>query len=118
MGLRLVSKATTRLNIGEDGDWIDVREDISRREFNALISGLPAQDIQDGNIDFAVASTFAEGLFNVFVDAWSLDVPPSVENYNELTRESATLIDTTISEYFNSLTPDTQELEKSEDSSV
>ena len=117
MGLRLVSKATTRLDIGDDGDYIMVRDDISRREFNQLLKTLPTGGVTDDNISFEVASEFSQGLFDVFVEGWSLDVPATVDNYNELTRDSATMIDTAISEHFNRLTPDSQEQTKSEDAS-
>lgn len=118
MGLRLVSKETTRLDIGDDGDYIDVRQDISRREFNTLLATLPAEGVSDeGSITFDVASEFSQALFEVFVEGWSLDVPATVDNYNELTRDSAMLIDAAISEHFNNLTPDSQEQTKSEDAS-
>lgn len=117
MGLRLVNRELVRLDIGDDGDYIEVRKDISRREFNQLMSALPSDGISEDSITFGVASTFAEGLFDVFVEGWSLDVPPTVENYNELTRDSASQIDSAISEHFNSLTPDGEETQKSEESS-
>jgi hypothetical protein len=124
MALRLVPKTTVRLDIGDDGDYIDVREDISRRQFNALLGKLPAEGLGDeGTISFSVASTFSEGLFDAFVEGWSVEdakgkpVAATVDNYNELSRESSQLIDTAISEHFNSLTPDSQEQDKSEDTS-
>lgn len=126
MALRLAPKKTVRLDIGDDGDFIDVREDITRRAFNDLLSSIPRSAIGEDSdtIDFSVASGFSQGLFIAFVTDWSVQdengdkVPCNVDNYNELARQSSQLIDTAVSDYFNSLTPDSQEQTKSEDTSV
>lgn len=117
MGLRLVTRSTRRIDLSEEGDWIEVKEDISRRDFNRILSTLPqgSDGVDEDSITFGVADEFAQGLFEVFVTAWSLDVPPTLDNYNLLTRDSATEIDSAITDHFNSLTPTQEESTKSED---
>ena len=116
MGLRLVTQDAKRIDIGDEGDFIEVRSDISRRDFNTILATLPTntEGVDEANITFQVADEFAQGLFEVFVTGWSLDVPATVENYNNLTRDSASLIDSAVTEHFNSLTPTQPEVTKSE----
>lgn len=116
MGLRLVTRSAKRVELS-DGDWVELKEDISRRDFNRILSTLPTtQDgVDEENITFGVADDFAQGLFEVFVVAWSLDVAPTLDHYNMLTRDSASEIDSAITEHFNSLTPTQEESTKSED---
>src|SRR5688572_21164157 len=61
MVLRLAPTTIVRLDLG-DGDWLDVREDISRARFNQLISTLPS-NLNDENVTVGVATDFARGLF-------------------------------------------------------
>lgn len=126
MSLRLARTSTTRLDIGDDGDFIDVKQDITRRAFNELISSIPRGAVggeDNDTIDFAVASDFSQGLFGAFAVAWSVvaedgaAVPCNIDNYNELSRDSAQLIDTAISEHFSALTPDAKETTKSKNAS-
>jgi hypothetical protein len=122
MALRLVSSNTKRIEIGEE-DFIVVREDISRRAFTKLLMKLPQGTEAAEGIDFATATSFAEGLFDAFVVEWSVEdekgknVKPTLDNYNLLSREAATAIDTAVTGHFNSLTPDAQEEDKSEEPS-
>ena len=119
MALRLVSQNTKRIEIGDE-DYIVVKQDISRRDFNRIITTLPqGMDLERG-IDFATANAFAEGLFEVFVTDWSVvgddnvPVPPTVENYQMLSRQAATLIDEAITTHFNAMNPTDDEAVKSE----
>ncbi len=119
MSLRLASKDTIRITVGEDDGWLDVRKDISRRQFNALISSLPEDYGQDSSITLSVASDFSTALFSAFVIGWSVEdengnpLPVTEDNYQELERQSAQLIDSAISEHFNALSPDEETTSKS-----
>jgi len=118
MGLRLVSTATKRIDIGEE-DYVEVREDISRRAFTNILMRLPSNVAEEG-VDFETASSFAEGLFDAFVVGWSVtdekgkSVKPTLENYQLLSRDAATAIDGAVTDYFNSLSPDAADADKSE----
>ena len=118
MALRLASSRSVRLTVGDDG-WIEVREDISRRDFNDLMASLPEDCDAEKPVTFVTAGAFTEGLFRGFVSGWSLHdendnpVPVSVEAYQNLERSSASAIDSAIGNHFNSLTPDEETATKS-----
>lgn len=119
MALRLASQATKRIAIGDE-DYIEVLEDISRREFGQLLKVIP-RDVETLSVEDAEVFTVA--LFNLFVRGWSVcddggkPVPATVDNYYLLSREAAGLIDAAVIEHFNSLTPSAAEQSKSEDDS-
>ena len=119
MALRLASSSTKRIMIADD-EWIEVRSDISRKQFNKLVSILPAEVGQEGyDVTIAVVGEFSAALFETFVTGWSvvddngMPVPATEENYELLSRESAQKIDAAIGEHFNSLSPNTEESTKS-----
>lgn len=123
MSLRLVRRSTARIAIGED-DWLDVRQDISRRQFNELMRILPDDFGEDeSKVSIDVALSFSEFLFETFVVDWSVrdelgePVEANLENYQNLTREAASLVDEAVREHFNSLSPSKDEVEKSEEDS-
>lgn len=124
MALRLVSKKTTRIDL--DGDWIEVKEGLSRRDFNRLIGTLPVtrDGLDTDAIDLDTATGFSEALFDVFVEDWSLQdedgnpVPATLENYQMLERQSSSEIDTVLSDHFNALTVSDEDAQKSEERSV
>ena len=127
MALRLVSANTTRLDIGDDGDWIEVKEDLSRRDFNRIISTLPVnrEGLNTDEIDLDTATSFAEALFDVFVEDWSVTdgdsnkVKANVANYQLLDRASSQLIDSQLSDYFNGvIAVSDEDAQKSEESGV
>lgn len=119
MALRLASQNTKRVAIGEE-DYIEVLEDISRREFGRLLKVLPRDT---DNLTPESAEGFTLALFELFVKGWSVcdsegnPVPATEENYFLLSREAAGLIDAAVIEHFNSLTPSAAEQSKSEDDS-
>ena len=122
MVLRLAPKGTVRLPVGDDG-WIEVRPDISRKEFNNIALSMP-DDVGDEGIDMQSALNLNEQLFKLFVVGWSVEdedgdpVPVDETNYQELSRQSAQLIDTALVEHFNSLSPNRETQTKSEGPSV
>lgn len=111
--LRLANDETTRLPIGDSPeDWIEVRKDISKRTFNKVALAMP--DVPEGGtVTLAQGLDLQTLLFDTLVTGWSLDVPATIENYLLLEREAGTLIDTAVSEYFSTLTPNREENSKS-----
>lgn len=123
MALRLVSRNTKRIAIGEE-DFIEVREDISRREFNKLLSTLVSRGAIDAeHIDMETATAFSDALFSAFVVDWSVvdekgkSVECTLENYGMLSRDASVLVEQAITAHFQSLTPDNEEATKSEEPS-
>ena len=121
MSLRHVSKETKRIEIGDE-DWLEVRTDISRRAFNNLLMTLPVNrdGIVEDDIDLTTASNFSAALFQAFVTDWSViddkgrKTKATIDNYYDLSRDAASLIDVAVIEHFNSMTPNEQESTKSE----
>ena len=107
--LRLASRKTTTLDLGEGGELV-VRTDISKGSFNALLARLP-QDMDGENANFTPleADNFTTGVFGMLVVGWNATdedgnpVDPTVENYLQLPREVTTVIDAQLLEYFNNL---------------
>lgn len=119
--LRLASKETKRITIGDDpADFIEVRVDVSKRDFNNLIHNIPTT-VGDAGLTPGEADDFTRFLFELFVVGWSLKdddgntVIPTSEMYLSLSREAALAIDTALVEHFNTLTPSDGERRKSED---
>lgn len=115
--LRLASKETKRIALeGGDNDYIEVKTDVSKRDFNRLLQVIP--NIEDG-LTPATMSDFTDFLFDLLVVGWSLvdengaPVPTTLENYNELSRDAALAVDAALVEHFNSLTPGDGERRKS-----
>lgn len=125
MALRLVSKKTKRLELVEN-DWVEVRDDLSRRDFNRIIQSLPVtrEGLDTDNIDLETATAFAEALFDVFVTDWSVSdedgnkVAATVSNYQMLARDSSQLVDEAITAHFNSFVVTDEDAQKSEEPSV
>lgn len=122
--LRLVSSETKRINLDDDGeDWIEVKADISKREYGNLASsfGIDLNQSEDEAVNFTIPQAMAmqSNLFETFVVGWSLTdpkgkaLPVTLDNYLELSREASEAVDTAISEHFNSLTPSKDEKSKS-----
>jgi len=105
---RKATEETKQLSIGDEGDFLVVRADISKREFNALAAKMPTGGGE--NISIAQAADFTAVLFDTLVLAWSGgEGKPSGEDYLNLTAGVATLIDAALSEHFASLLPDSAE---------
>lgn len=107
--LRLASRKTTTLDLGEGGELV-VRTDISKGSFNALLARLPTDmDGENANFTPLEADNFTTGVFGMLVVGWNATdedgnpVDPTVENYLQLPREVTTVIDSQLLEYFNSL---------------
>lgn len=125
MALRLASNKTIRLELGE-GDWLEVRKDMSRRAFISIVVALSAnRDLAaEEGIDVETATAFGQSLFEALVVGWSVQdengkpVEATVENYQLLSSDSAPIIDAALAEHFSSLSPNQEESQKSEEPSV
>lgn len=107
--LRRATTETQKIELGE-GDFIVVRMDISKRDFNRFVSYLPSRTVsEDNGMTPSEATELQKGLFETLVTAWSLDEEPTVEAYENLSNEGAAVIDTALAEHFKSLQPSKQE---------
>lgn len=105
--LRRASTETKQLELGDEGDFLVVRADISKREFNALASVMPRNSEE---LSIAEAAEFAGVLFDALVVGWSLDgEKPTTEDYLGLSAAASTTIDAALAEHFASLLPDSAE---------
>jgi hypothetical protein len=120
--LRLARNDTTRIELDET-DYLEVRADISKNDFNNLIKKMPQDIDADKGFTPGQATDFGVALFDTLVLGWSLqdekgkDVKPTVDMYLALSREAADEIDRRLAEHFQSLTPKKDDLSKSEDAS-
>lgn len=113
--LRLASADTKRIELGDE-DFLVVKNDLSKRDFNGILKLLPPDYDSDSGFTFGQASDFACALFDCIVTGWSLDVEPTVENYLDLAQDAASAVDQALAEHFNSLTPSAEERTKSKGS--
>lgn len=111
--LRFASADTKRVEFGE-GDWLEVKSDISKRDFNNLIKRMPQDiDVSTG-IRPGQATDLGVALFETLVVAWSFEgVDATVENYLKLSRDGADALDAVLGDHFSSLTPSKEEQTKS-----
>ena len=93
----------------DDTDYIVVRADISKREFNALAAKMP-QTAEGGTLTIPEAMAFQSELFATLVVGWSLqDGNPTVEEYEALSAEAGSAIDSALADHFSSLLPSSAE---------
>jgi len=114
MGLRRANTGTVNVPVGEDGDFLTVRQGISKRDFNALLKALPADYNADAGFTPGTASDFTVGLFSALVVGWSSDLPCTVEEYLALEVSDAGDVDTALLEHFNNLSPSAAERKSGE----
>lgn len=110
--LKLASQDVKKLDLGED-DFLEVRQGISKRDFRFLLDKLPEDFDGDKGFTPGQADDFSTALFLMLVKGWSLDVPPSEDNYLGLDRAAAVAVDTALIGHFNELTPSQEERSKS-----
>ena len=100
--LRLASKETKRIDLG-DGDYLDVRTELSKNDYHKLLIQMPENFGQDDKEWTASEiDDFMTALFNAYVTGWSLPVECNVDNYLELERAAATAVDSAVSASWNS----------------
>jgi len=107
--LKTASTGSKRIML-DDSDYIEVRAEISKREFNTLASRMPTNVGEDGkNLSLAEATDFQKFLFGELVVGWSLDIPATIEAYEGLNAASAQAVDEKVAEHFESLLPTSAE---------
>ena len=112
MALKRTSGESTRIELA-DGDWVEVRTDISKRSMNRLMSYFPSrsqEDIKENGITTEEGLEFQTGLFEVLVTAWSVDDSPSVGTYLELEAgDGVAELDEKLANHFEALMPSKEE---------
>lgn len=112
MGLRLVGGNVVRIDLS-DGAWIEVKKNLSKRDFIALMEALPestqkaALESDDGKtvLRLSEALGFQQSLFAILVVAWSVSDHPTVEEYLDLENEGSAELDGALMAHFKSLMP-------------
>lgn len=116
--LRFAAEGAVRLDLGE-GDWVEVREEISKGTFRRIMQTMPQKEL-DPKAGEKVSLKLTQGeavdyqctLFEALVTGWSMDVPATVENYLKLDTDSAGAIDGALAQHFTGMTPEKEELGK------
>jgi imidazole glycerol phosphate synthase subunit HisF len=104
--LRPVDKTITKKYEHESGDWIELRQNLSKREVNAILRVMPT-DVADSTKEKSgaemvdVLTSVAETLFTNLVVGWSVDESPKVETYLSLPSDAANWVDKILFEHFN-----------------
>jgi hypothetical protein len=106
--LRPVDKTVTKKYEHDSGDWIELRQNLSKREVNAILRVMPSeainasQDQKSGADMVDMLSSVAETLFTNLVVGWSVDDSPNVDTYLSLPSDAANWVDKILFEHFNS----------------
>ncbi|CAB5220602.1 hypothetical protein UFOVP357_3 [uncultured Caudovirales phage] len=96
----------------ESGDWLDLRQNLSKREVNAILKVMPSAGFETAESAQMISTVegIVETLFNNILVGWSVDDAPSLETYYTLSAEAAQWVDNTLFEHFNA-----QSLNKAEE---
>lgn len=107
--LRKATDEIKRIPLDET-DYIVVRADITKREFNALAGSMPPVSEGGAGLSVAQAAGFQRVLFETLVIEWSLsEGKPTLDEYDELSAEAGLVVDTKLAEHFESLLPSSAE---------
>jgi len=110
MGILRAASTDVKTIMLDDSDFIKVRSDLSKREFNDLASNMPTNIGEDGkNISLSDATKFQAYLFTTLVVGWSMDESPTLDAYEGLSAEAAQAIDAKLAEHFESILPSSAE---------
>ena len=111
MGLiRLANETGKNLPVGTDGDFVIVREEISKRTRNRLILQVPQRDdIEETGLTIGEGLDFQPALFAELVIGWSAELDCNMDNYLALAPEAADAIDEVLAEYFSEMMPTKEE---------
>jgi imidazole glycerol phosphate synthase subunit HisF len=105
--LRPVDKTITKKYEHESGDWIELRQNLSKREVNAILRVMPADIVngdsqqKSGSEMVDVLTSVSETLFTNLVVGWSVDDSPNVDTYLSLPSDAANWVDKILFEHFN-----------------
>lgn len=102
--LRLANRDLKKINLDDEGSYIEVATDITKREFNQLTEVFPENMSEESGITPKQSVEITAGFFDVFVKGWSLPLPVTREAYLDLPRISGDAIDAALMEHFNNLT--------------
>ncbi len=114
--LRKANTVPKKIELSDEGDYIEVATEITKGDFNKLVEVMPATIDDAEGISPTQGIDLMTDFFKIFVKGWSLDEPPTVEAYLALPKEGADAIDTALMAHFTSLTPSDDERKKSEKS--
>lgn len=91
-------------------DYIVVRADISKREFNQIAGAMPRTPKDGEEISLTEATSFQGFLFDLLVLEWSLaEGKPTLDDYGSLSAAAANAVDTAVSEHFEGIIPSSAE---------
>jgi hypothetical protein len=102
-------------------DWIEVRANLSKKQMDTILRNLPEKMTSGAvngiaTVTFSDVSDMARDLFTNLMVGWSLDVPCTFENYQNLDNEAATWVDSKLYEHFAALQTSTVEKGKAQTS--
>lgn len=111
--LRKASTDTKQLYLdAEQTEYLVVRSDLSKKEFNVLVAKMPITVGQTDSEGMTIpqATEFQKSLFEALVVGWTLDAAdPTIADYEDLSAEGATAVDTALADHFASLLPTSAE---------
>lgn len=91
-------------------DYILVRADISKSDFNKIAANMPKQPAEGEQISLPEATDFQKFLFGMFVVGWSLDdTVPTLEDYGALEAAAASAVDEAVAKHFEGILPSSAE---------
>lgn len=111
--LRKANTVPKKIELDDEGSYIEVAQEITKGEFNRLIEVMPDTIGEDDNISPVQGIKLMSDFFEVFVKGWSLDAPVSVQEYLDLPKEAGDAIDAKLMEHFTALNPSDDERKKS-----
>lgn len=105
--LKLADQTAVKRYTHEEGDWVELREQLTKKEMNFLLRVTPDSMIEpDKDSNIAVlkdAPGMAEHLFATCVVSWSLDIEPTVENYLALDPQAGSWLDGVLYGHINTM---------------
>lgn len=105
--LKLADQTAVKRYTHEEGDWVELREQLTKKEMNFLLRVTPDSMIEpDKDSNIAVlkdAPGMAEHLFATCVVGWSLDIEPTVENYLALEPQAGSWLDGVLYGHINTM---------------
>jgi hypothetical protein len=110
---------STKIMIGTE-DYIEVRPELTKKEFRAVIRSLPENIAEEGaRMTYDQSEGFLGAVFEKMITGWSVvdsdgnSVPPTLENLEELPRSAATAIEQALMQHFNGQEASEEEITKS-----
>lgn len=108
--IRLAKTEGKNLPFGDEGDFIIVREELSKRDRNALMKKMPLRDdIEETGLTVSEGLDFQTDLFESLVIGWSSALDCTTENYLALPPDATDLIDEVLAQYFADMMPSKEE---------